>query len=214
MQFPREEQLIPGSERSCHPLLHAPLPGLKLHCGIVMTICLHQLLCLQVPSSAPSQELSATHFPPPAMPWALSSSFPALPWPCFQRRPASKDSAFRPPELLKFISSVMPSGTESLNFTRDAQRCCQPRQLTPASPADSPSVDAGGHQVRMLLCSQVTVPRAQGRGRSNPSTGDCLEASGNQNASQEPSNKITVQNLSSPFKPLHLRAVLAFTLMH
>lgn len=98
----------------------------------------------------------------------------------------------------------MPSGTESLNFTRDVQRGCSPQQLTPASPADSPSVDAGSHQVWMFLCSQVTVAHAQGRGRRYPPIGKCLEASRNQNRSQVPSNKITAQTLSSPFNPPHL----------
>lgn len=139
----------------------------------------------------------------------LCSSCPAPPWPSLQRRPANKDSDFRAPKLVQLFSSVMPSGTESLNFTRDTQRCCQPWQLTPASPADSPSVHA---PLRMLRCSQVTVPQAQ---EETEVTHPPVPARGK----QKPKYKsVSFQQdhyhtHNRPFKPPHLYAVLAFNLM-
>lgn len=107
---------------------------------------------------------------------------------------------------------MTPSGTESLNFTRDTQRCCQPWQLTPGSPADSPSVHAGNHQLRMLRCSQVTVPHAQ---EETEVTHPPVPARGK----QKPKYKsVSFQQdhyhtHNRPFKPPHLYAVLAFNLM-
>lgn len=120
MQFPREERLTSGSKHSCHPLHHTPLPGLKLHCSIIRrSACTSSSACRSPVQPHPRSSLPPTSLLPPCCGHSAPLSQPSL-------GPASRADQLRrtvlldPPELVKFISSMTPSGTESLNFTRDA----------------------------------------------------------------------------------------------